>query len=74
MVGCVLIMFVLSFVFSGIVAVSMSRANGITIVLDAGHGARDGGSIGVNGTIEKDINLKYTLALKDKLVSAGYYV
>jgi len=48
--------------------------NGITIVLDAGHGARDGGSVGTNGTIEKDINLEYTLALKDKLVEAGYKV
>lgn len=71
---CVLVMFVLSFLFSHIVAVSMSRSNGITIVLDAGHGARDGGSVGVNGTIEKDINLTYTLALKEKLVKAGYYV
>ncbi|MBR6779030.1 MAG: N-acetylmuramoyl-L-alanine amidase [Clostridia bacterium] len=51
-----------------------SKTNGITIVLDAGHGARDGGSVGVNGTIEKDINLAYTLALKDKLVDCGYKV
>lgn len=67
-------MFCLSFVFSHIVAISMSKSNGITIVLDAGHGARDGGSVGVNGTIEKEINLRYTLALKDKLVEAGFYV
>lgn len=71
---CVLIMFILSSIFSHIVSVTMSKANGITIVLDAGHGARDGGSVGVGGTIEKDINLKYTLALKDKLVKVGYYV
>lgn len=70
----VLIMFLLTFAFSHIVAVSASGYNGITIVLDAGHGGRDGGSVGVNGTIEKEINLKYTLALKEKLVSAGYRV
>lgn len=35
---------------------------------------RDGGSVGANGTIEKEINLKYTLALKEKLVSLGYRV
>lgn len=70
----VLIMFLLTFAFSHIVAVSASEYNGITIVLDAGHGGRDGGSVGVNGTIEKEINLKYTLALKEKLVSAGYRV
>lgn len=70
----VMIMFLLTFAFSHIVAVSASGYNGITIVLDAGHGGRDGGSVGVNGTIEKEINLKYTLALKEKLVSAGYRV
>ena len=70
----VIIMFLLTFAFSHIVAVSASGYNGITIVLDAGHGGRDGGSVGVNGTIEIEINLKYTLALKDKLVSAGYRV
>lgn len=67
-------MFLLSFAFSHIVAVSKASYNGITIVLDAGHGGRDGGSVGVNGTIEKEINLKYTLALKEKLVEAGYRV
>lgn len=72
--GCVLVMFVLSFFFSHAVAISISKSNGITIVIDAGHGARDGGSVGANGTIEKEINLKYALALKDKLISAGYYV
>ena len=30
--------------------------------------------MGVNGTIEKDINLEYTLALKEKLVASGYRV
>ena len=69
-----MIMFLLTFAFSHIVAVSASGYNGITIVLDAGHGGRDGGSVGVNGTIEKEINLRYTLALKEKLVSAGYRV
>lgn len=70
----VALMFLLSFAFSHIVAVSEASYNGITIVLDAGHGGRDGGSVGVNGTIEKVINLKYTLALKEKLVEAGYRV
>ena len=69
-----LIFFVLTGVYSGIVYECVSRFNGITIVLDAGHGGRDGGSVGVNGTIEKEINLEYVLALKDKLVKNGYKV
>lgn len=64
----------LSFFYSNIVSVQAAKFNGITIVLDAGHGGRDGGSVGANGTIEKEINLKYTLALKEKLVAAGYRV
>jgi len=64
----------LTTVFYQFVAISASRYNGVTIVLDAGHGGRDGGSIGVNGTIEKELNLEYVLSLKDKLVKKGYRV
>ncbi|MBO5954769.1 MAG: N-acetylmuramoyl-L-alanine amidase [Clostridia bacterium] len=60
--------------YSGVVAFRTSKSNGITIVIDAGHGGRDGGSVGINGTIEKEINLDYAFALKDKLVENGYKV
>lgn len=60
--------------YSSVVSTQTAKFNGITIVLDAGHGGRDGGSVGINGTIEKEINLNYTLCLKEKLVAAGYTV
>lgn len=68
------ILIVLTSFFSHIVELRVSKFNGITIVLDAGHGGRDGGSVGVNGTIEKEINLEYVLLLKEKLVKNGYIV
>lgn len=70
----VLIFVFVSTAYFGFVTKSVSNYNGITIVIDAGHGGRDGGSIGKNGTIEKSINLNYALNLKDKLVRSGYRV
>ncbi len=31
------------------------------VILDAGHGGEDGGAVGVDGIVEKDINLAITL-------------
>lgn len=38
-----------------------------TIILDAGHGGEDGGAVGVNGVMEKDINLAVALELEKDL-------
>lgn len=38
-----------------------------TIIIDPGHGGKDPGKVGVIGTLEKDINLKIGLYLKDIL-------
>lgn len=40
-----------------------------TIIIDPGHGGKDPGKVGINGTLEKDINLKIALYLKELLES-----
>lgn len=39
----------------------------IVVVIDPGHGGRDPGKVGVNGALEKDINLKIAFKLKNLL-------
>ena len=53
--------------FPVIKAVNVSPKYRFVVVVDAGHGARDGGCVGVNGSIEKELNLKYAIALRDWL-------
>lgn len=45
--------------------------NGVTIVVDPGHGGNDHGTIGVRGTDEKEVNLKTAELLVSKLKAAG---
>lgn len=44
------------------------------VVVDAGHGGHDPGATGLNGTLEKDINLVIALRLAALLSEAGYDV
>ncbi|MCL2555698.1 MAG: N-acetylmuramoyl-L-alanine amidase [Firmicutes bacterium] len=53
---------------------SADIANGKTIVLDPGHGGRDGGVIGSTGIRESDINLAIALAAERFLLEKGYTV
>ena len=45
-----------------------------TVVIDAGHGGEDGGAVGINGCIEKEINLDIALILRDLLTASGVNV
>ena len=69
-----LIIVLLSCVYFNIVKTVSSKVKDVCVLLDAGHGGRDGGCVGINGSVEKDLNLKYTLQLKNKLVKYGYKV
>lgn len=63
--------------FRSLSAVSSPAADAApsrVIVLDAGHGGEDGGAAGVNGALEKDLNLALTRTLADLLRVAGYTV
>lgn len=44
------------------------------IVVDAGHGGPDGGGVGINGAVEKDINLSISEYLGSMLNLSGYEV
>ncbi len=44
-----------------------------TIVIDPGHGGKDPGAVGSQGTREKDIVLDIALRLRDQLMKSGRY-
>ena len=41
------------------------RFSSVTVILDAGHGGEDGGAVAPDGTLEKDLNLRYASAISD---------
>lgn len=43
---------------------TIDEAGKLSIVIDAGHGGMDPGKVGINGELEKDINLSIALKLK----------
>ncbi len=44
------------------------------VVIDAGHGGKDPGKVGVNDALEKDINLQIAKKLQEELESRGISV
>ena len=45
-----------------------------TVVIDPGHGGRDPGKVGIQGTLEKEINLQIALILKELLTAQNIQV
>ena len=55
-------------------AVALQETARYVVVLDAGHGGMDPGKVGVDGTLEKDINLSLVYKLKNMLEAADVSV
>lgn len=72
-ISLILVAIVLACVIVPSVKVGVKPKYEYTIVIDAGHGGRDGGSVG-DISIEKDLNLKYAEALKKLLIKANIKV
>lgn len=50
------------------------KLNGKMVVIDAGHGGKDPGKVGVNGANEKDVNLAIAKVLQKVLQDNGFQV
>jgi len=73
-VGIILASVLLSIGIVSVVTIKEIPKSVYTIVIDAGHGGRDNGCSGANGTIESDINLKISKTLKTYLETLGIEV
>ena len=45
-----------------------------TVIIDAGHGGKDGGAVGIDGTLEKNLNFEISKVLCELMKISGYNV
>ena len=57
-----------------VISRQVSSSDTITVVIDAGHGGFDSGKVGVDGTLEKDVNLLIAKKLEKLLQAADIHV
>lgn len=51
-----------------------ASAGPVMVAIDPGHGGIDPGKVGVDGALEKDVNLSISYKLRDCLIAEGYEV
>lgn len=73
-IGIILLSIILGVGVVKVISIDTIPRHTYTIVLDAGHGGRDDGCIGINGTKESEINLSITKKLKKYLEDLGVKV
>lgn len=75
-VSLVVLIFLISTILyaNKVIDVFSSVDDKYVIVVDAGHGGFDPGKVGVNGELEKDINLAIAIKLKEYLEYSGAHV
>ncbi len=65
---------ILSSMLVNINIVNLISNDKFTVIVDAGHGGEDGGAVGIDNILEKDLNLLYAKDLKSYLEFLGYNV
>ena len=70
----ILLIVILSRKLSQVVTSEIVGVDKQIIVIDPGHGGNDPGKVGVNGALEKDINLQIGKKVKQKLEDRGFSV
>lgn len=71
---CIVVLFMFAQHIDNVVYTGALAQRQRVVVLDPGHGGEDCGAIGVNGVLEKDINLSIAQKLSDLLTLNGFEV